>query len=239
MPEPTAPASAAAPAPVQATSPEPSAAPTPSVDLESIQFELKKLRSENGRLRNEVGVFRRHAQEVDLLRSTTDPADPGEVTSTAPPYAAGGYASPTPVYPPGGNFVSKDEFDEWRFDQAHSGKADFLKKIREVAYSSSAVPFIKYQVDPYGRPLVDSYGRAVPDRFRTFEAIAQHLELEELRKQRAQPLSNPAFGVISGVGASAMEPSIDLASLTPEQIREKFPEAFPAQSQANTFWTAK
>lgn len=220
MPEPTAPAPAAAPAPAQATPPEPQVPAVDPAEFARLQSEVNKLKTDNGRLRNRVGAAEMRARELELstFQNDTGLPDSGEPTNTGYPPQYGSYP---PQPQASGNFVSKDEFDEWRFDTANQGKGDLNKRVRDIAYSSQVAPFVRYQVDSFGRPVMDAYGRAIPDRFRTFEAIAQHLELEQLRKVSSVPPSNPNMAVISGSGASAVEPAINLETTSWQDMAKK------------------
>jgi hypothetical protein len=71
--------------------------------------------------------------------------------------------------------------------------------------------------------------------YKTYKRIADHLELEELRKHQASsnPNRNPAFGAISGSSAASTPEQIDVSDLTPEQMKERFPEAFAPENIFN------
>jgi hypothetical protein len=139
---------------------------------------------------------------------------------TPAPY---GYSTP----PPPSNFVSREDFDVYRFEAQNASTTDIVKQVRSIAMDGSRVgEFVQYrpgEVDPYGRPVADIY--------RTYNAIkdhlvreAEHKELEELRKLRQNSPPNhppPISPFISGVSASQVEGGIDPSTLTTEQMVEK------------------
>ena len=227
MPEPTAPAPAAAPAPAQATSPDPTqqqAAPADSAELERLRRELQEYKVRDGRARNEKGVLLRQLEEFRqmALQNSTDPAAAEQPTYAAPPQPFAGY-QPQPAYapPPQPDVVTREEWDLDRFRREQPTRFEPVRQIAQDPYKVQ--PFIRYRADAYNRAVVDVYG--------TYSAIAQQMELEELRKaQPPSPQRNPALGVISGSGAASYEPTeVDVSQLTPDQLKEKFPEAFPPQ----------
>lgn len=219
MPELTAPAAPAAAASAATLVPEFQPTATPNPDLEAVRTELLKYKTENGRLRNRVGAAELRARELETIAfrdssGATEPSpDAGTNTGYMPQYAqAPQYGAPAA---PQGNFVSREEWDLDRFERRYGSKPEFVQAVRNFAQDGNKVGnFIRHQVDSWGRPVVDAYNRAVPDVYRTYEAIASHLELEQLRKTQQSPSSNPNQAVISGTGANAVEPTMDLSKAT-------------------------
>lgn len=226
MPEPN-PTNPVAQAPAQATQPDPAqqpAAPVDSAELERLRRELQEYKVRDGRARNEKGVLLRQLEEFRqmALQNSTEPTEAAQPVYAAPPQPYGAY-QPQPAYaqPPQQDVVTREEWDLDRFRREQPTRFEPVRQIAQDAYKVQ--PHIRYRSDPYGRAVVDVYG--------TYSAIAQAMELEELRRaQPPTPQRNPALGTISGSGAASYEPTeMDVSQLTPEQMKEKFPEAFPPQ----------
>lgn len=220
----------------------PTPAPAPEVDhaarAAELEAKLREFQTREGRFRNEKGVMQARIRELEQLAlgspNSTGQPDYGQPSYTeAPPYQPT-YSQPQPP-PPQADIVTRDEFDLYRFQRDHN---DRFEAVRQIALDANKVGnFIRYRVDAWGRPVIGADGRVMGDIYATYSAIADHLEKEELKAKLAQnsPTRNPALGTISGTSASASEEQIDLANLTPEQMREKFPEAF-SPTDTNSFW---
>jgi hypothetical protein len=217
--QPTAPA-AGAPAPT------PDAGVDHTARIAALEKELGDFKVRDGRFRNEKGVLLGRIKELEQLASNST-GDPGY---DMPPNTT--YNNPSPYHqtptPPAysADIVTKDEFDLYRFQRDHPTRFD---AVRKIALDSAQVGnFIRYRVDAWGRPMVGPDGRVLGDIYTTYSSIANHLETEELKAKVAQtsPNRNPALGIISGNSAASTTEQIDVSDLTPEQMKEKFPEAF-------------
>jgi hypothetical protein len=205
MPDQTAPVTTAAPDPaVQSAQPTAPATPDPTVEVSRLQNELRDFRSREGRFRNEKGVMQARIRELESLAlSSTGEPEYGQLGGTpaypgATPTYGSPYAPPAPT-----NFVSREEFDLWRVEREFNNPQK-LEQVRQIALDGGRVgDFVSWDVDP-------STGQPFRSVYKTYKRIAEHLELEDLRKQRQQVPSNPNHAVISGSGASAVEPAVNL-----------------------------
>lgn len=235
MPDTTAPTAVA---PAQATQPDQTPqAPQIDPEIERLKKELQELRTREGRFRNEKGVLLnqiRELQQMNMNADNTSLPNQGEanVTGQGYQYQPGPYQMQPPVpqwQPQYQDTVSREEWDMDRFRREHSDRYEAVRRFAQDPV----------QVQPFIRYRANTYGQAVPDVYGTYTAIAQSMELEELRKAQAQsvtqPNRNPALGVISGTSANSFEPAQNIQDLTPEQMREQYPEAFPPAESA-TFW---
>lgn len=220
MPDPNAPVSPAATSPADDATQSSQPAVDPA-EFARIRDELASYKTREGRSRNEKGVMQARIRELEQLALSNGTGEPeyGQPNTTPAPYTP---AYKQPAYQePQTNFVSRDEFDLWRVERELNDKQKF-ETVRQIALDGYKVqPFVSWQVDPTsGQPF-----RSVYD---TYKRIADHLELEELRKQQtaSSPSRNPALGAISGSGAASSPEMVDVTDLTPEQMKEKFPEAF-------------
>lgn len=234
--------------------PAPQAAgnPTPTPDSQSdpreaelsrLRDELSQLRSREGRFRNEKGVMAARIRELEQLAlgNTTEPPPPGQpnFTGSEQGYAYNAYNAPQPPYqyqqqpawqPPQPDPVTREEWDVDRFRREQPNR---FEAVRQIALDGS-------RVQPYIRYRSNAYGQAVPDIYGTYAAIAERMELEELKKAQSasSPQRNPALATISGSSANVVEDQPQLQDMTPEKMRETWPEAFPP-AENSPFWGPK
>lgn len=212
----------AAPPPAPGETP----APDPNVELNQLRQKVNELQTREGRFRNEKGVMQARIRELEALAlgNDTGTPDPGRMTATeAQQYGYQLQYQPQYQAPPQQDVVTREEWDLDRFKREQPNRFD---AVRQIALDSAKVSnYIRYRQGPYGQ--------AVPDVYGTYQAIAQSLELEELRKAQAgaNPNRNPALGVISGNGAASTPEVVDIQDKTPEQLKEMFPEAFAPGGQ--------
>ena len=227
MTDPANPNQPVVPAPAEGVTP----APDPNAELSQLRQRVNELQTREGRFRNEKGVMQARIRELEQLALGNGSGDPE--------YGQPAYSSPNPAYPnpayqpqqpPQQDVVTREEWDLDRFKREQPTRFD---SVRQIALDSAKVSqHIKYRPGPYGQ--------AVPDVYGTYKAISDSMELEELRKAQVQanPNRNPALGAISGSGAASSPEQINLddPEMTPEKMKEMFPEAFALQ---NTPWGAK
>jgi hypothetical protein len=202
---------------------------------ETVEQRLREVQTREGRLRNDLGAYRNRLRELEDASHSdnTGPPTYGDPTPTGytPQYNANPYG---PAPDPMTTYRQNQDLLMFKVDHPESRAVwDELQKL--VNDPAKVGDFISYRTVPHsqtGQPYVE------PDVARTYQAALREIELRTLKAEKAAsspPTSNPAFGVISGVSASNVEGPIDLSNLTPEQIREKFPEAFAAQ-QTKDIW---
>lgn len=189
----------------------PASASDPLAELraqyEQILAENSRLKKSEGQLRNEKGVWSREKEALlASLTSSEDTQDTGYGQPTpgrAPASMSYGYNPP----PQPMNVVSREEFDQFRFAQQYASKPDFVSQVQSFARDGSKVaPFIRYQVDAYGRPVIGPDGRAAYDIYGTYQAIAQHMEFEDLRK-KAAPANPLSLGAVPPSASIATGPA--------------------------------
>jgi len=203
--------------PAEGTTP----APDLNAELNQLRSKVNELQTREGRFRNEKGVMQSRIRELEQLAlgNSTEGPDYGQQTFVPP-----GQQYNNPQYQPAfhvqQDVVTREEWDLDRFRREQPTRFD---AVRSVALDSVKVSqHIKYRPGPSGQ--------AVPDVYGTYKAISDSMELQELREAQAKanPNRNPALGVISGSGAASSPEQIDLNSpeMTPEKVKEMFPEAF-------------
>lgn len=220
MPDPAATPQTPAPDPAQ---------PDLATELASTRVKLTELQTREGRFRNEKGVMQARIRELEQLAlgNQTDPPEQGQPTYAAPQPQFGQPPQYQPAYSTPQDVVTREEWDLDRFKREAPAR---FEPVRTIAMDPVKVgQYIRYRPGPYGQ--------AVPDVYGTYKSIADSLELAELRAAQAgtTPGRNPALGIISGTGAASLQEQVDINSLTPEQIREQFPDAIQTPL-ANPGW---